>query len=413
MKIIQLKSENFKKIKAIEITPGDKSTIVISGKNGQGKSSILDSIFVALGGKPSDLTKPIREGEERATIEVELTDYFVTRTFKQGSSKLEVVGKLTGEVMKSPQALLDKIIGTLAFDPLEFQNMKATEQRATLLKLTNLDLDSFAKKRESLYTERHDEGVAMNQYPELTFPEIAEAERIIATGKIDITALSNEITEATKKEGATKENQRQVAEISQKIADINNEIKALELRRSALVEELQKAFIIESALKAQPKLDIEAAQKKINEAENINAVYVKAEMALKQHEDRKKIKVRWEELSKKIDELDAERNSKLQQAKMPIDGLSVTDDNVTYKNIPFSQLSSAEKLKISMSIAMAMKPELRVIRIADGSLLDDDNMNVIKEMAGDKDFQVWIEKVDSSGKVGIYIEEGEIKAINE
>lgn len=410
MKIIQLKSENFKKIKAIEITPGDKSTIVISGKNGQGKSSILDSIFVALGGKPSDLTKPIREGEERATIEVELTDYFVTRTFKQGSSKLEVVGKLTGEVMKSPQALLDKIIGTLAFDPLEFQNMKATEQRATLLKLTNLDLDSFAKKRESLYTERHDEGVAMNQYAELTFPEIAEAERIIAIGKVDVNTAITQIGEAQEKMRQYNVAVDKKRDQEKELQSVKDQILSLQIRAEALEKELSLALIVPCD-DAYAKVDELKTQ--LTNAEAQNATYSRAEMALSLHEDHKKIKVRWEELSKQIDELDAERNLKLQQAKMPIDGLSVTDDNVTYKNIPFSQLSSAEKLKISMSIAMAMKPELRVIRISDGSLLDDDNLNVIKAMAGDKDFQVWIEKVDSSGKVGIYIEEGEIKAVNE
>lgn len=49
---------------------------------------------------------------------------------------------------------------------------------------------------------------------------------------------------------------------------------------------------------------------------------------------------------------------------------------------------------------------------ADGSLLDEDNMKIITDMAEEKDYQVWIEKVDSSGKIGIVIEDGEIKAIN-
>jgi hypothetical protein len=32
-------------------------------------------------------------------------------------------------------------------------------------------------------------------------------------------------------------------------------------------------------------------------------------------------------------------------------------------------------------------------------------------MAEEKDFQVWIESVDTSGKVGIFMEEGEVKAV--
>jgi hypothetical protein len=66
-----------------------------------------------------------------------------------------------------------------------------------------------------------------------------------------------------------------------------------------------------------------------------------------------------------------------------------------------------------MVLAMAANPELRVIRIKDGSLLDADNLALIDEIAKNGDFQVWIECVDSTGKVGFYIEDGEIAAVNE
>jgi hypothetical protein len=97
---------------------------------------------------------------------------------------------------------------------------------------------------------------------------------------------------------------------------------------------------------------------------------------------------------------------------MPIDGLAIKEDGVTFNGIPFEQLSSSEQLKVSLAIAMANNPALKVIRILDGSLLDADNMAIIEQMADKEDYQVWIEVVDSSGKVGFYIEEGEVKASN-
>ncbi|MFA6325418.1 MAG: AAA family ATPase, partial [Candidatus Paceibacterota bacterium] len=64
MKIIQLKSSNIKRLKAIELDIDEKQNIVmITGKNGQGKTSILDSIWYALGGKKAVQDKPIRDGE--------------------------------------------------------------------------------------------------------------------------------------------------------------------------------------------------------------------------------------------------------------------------------------------------------------------------------------------------------------
>ena len=61
---------------------------------------------------------------------------------------------------------------------------------------------------------------------------------------------------------------------------------------------------------------------------------------------------------------------------------------------------------------MAANPKLKVIRIANGSLLDKKNLAIIRELAIEKDYQVWIEMVDDTGDVGIYVEDGEIAAVN-
>jgi len=97
---------------------------------------------------------------------------------------------------------------------------------------------------------------------------------------------------------------------------------------------------------------------------------------------------------------------------MPIKGLSVDKDGVTYKGFPFSQLSDSEQLKVSMAIAMAVNPKLKVIRVRDGSLLDEENMKIIREMANNNDFQIWIERVEQ-GEVGFIIEDGELKLSKE
>ena len=71
---------NVKRIKAIEITPKD-NMVFISGKNDQGKTSVMDSIWYALEGRASlrNTPVPIRKGEEKAEITVTLDDIIVTR----------------------------------------------------------------------------------------------------------------------------------------------------------------------------------------------------------------------------------------------------------------------------------------------------------------------------------------------
>ena len=48
----------------------------------------------------------------------------------------------------------------------------------------------------------------------------------------------------------------------------------------------------------------------------------------------------------------------------------------------------------------------------DGALLDSKNLAIIDRMAGEHDFQIWLESVDETGEIGIVIEAGEVKKNN-
>ena len=97
---------------------------------------------------------------------------------------------------------------------------------------------------------------------------------------------------------------------------------------------------------------------------------------------------------------------------MPVEGLGVDFDDdgahVMFNGVPFEQASTAEKLRVSTAIAMAANPELRVLRISDGSLLDDKSMAILTEFAGKHDFQLWIELVRPNETTGIILEDGAI-----
>ena len=119
----------------------------------------------------------------------------------------------------------------------------------------------------------------------------------------------------------------------------------------------------------------------------------------------------YQELTDGLAAIDRQKAEGLAAAKMPIDGLSFDNDGVTYQGIPFKQCSAAEQLRVSVAMAMALNPQVRVIRITDGSLLDSDNMRLIEEMAAANDYQCWVERVsDSAEGVGIYIEDGRVSA---
>src|SRR5262245_51448409 len=87
LRIIELRAENLKRLVAVTITPkGD--LVQITGRNGQGKTSVLDSIWWALGGAKNIQGQPIRKGQERAFVSVKLgaetVKLVVTREFTAG-----------------------------------------------------------------------------------------------------------------------------------------------------------------------------------------------------------------------------------------------------------------------------------------------------------------------------------------
>jgi DNA repair exonuclease SbcCD ATPase subunit len=407
MKIIELKSSNIKKIKAVELVLDDKKNIVmITGRNGQGKTSILDSIWYALGGKRAVQEKPIRHGEEEAEVEINVDGYIVKRSFTEKGSYLSVSGK-DGEKYSNPQEFLDYIVGNLSFDPLEFSRMESKKQIEVLTGIVGIDINEFDSKKKALTEERvmvGREGKVLAQHTE---SEVAEAEKLKDQPEISITELSDKISVAKEEHSAYIRAKDEIGDKLVLIKEAEDGIKELQAKVKAYKVTIENLTKVKDTA-----VNIDELKKQIDNADSKNVKIREAKQVL---DDSNKVaakKKEYTDLTDKILAVDKEKKDALAKAKMPIEGLSWEEDLVLYNGIPYSQISGAEQLRVSMAIAMASNPKLRVILVRDGSLLDKDNMSIVAEMAKDKDFQVWIESVDDTGKVGIYIEEGEIKKVN-
>ena len=128
-KIVQLTTQNVKRVTAVQITP-DGTLIVVGGKNRAGKSSVLDSIEYALNGTRSIPDRPIRDGAKSGLITIKLDGdrkMTVTRKLTASGGSLEI-RMADGSKASSPQAILDELCGKIAFDPLAFTRLKPLEQ---------------------------------------------------------------------------------------------------------------------------------------------------------------------------------------------------------------------------------------------------------------------------------------------
>ena len=157
MKILALDVQNIKKIKAVHIEPKG-STVILGGRNEQGKSSTLDAIMMALAGGRSIPTMPVREGAESGRVEIDLGDVIVTKTIRPDrkfslSVEMKMADGGTAKI-SSAQAWLDAKIGELSFDPLEFLKKSPKDQADTLRALVGIDTTAIDADRAEAYQDR-------------------------------------------------------------------------------------------------------------------------------------------------------------------------------------------------------------------------------------------------------------------
>lgn len=400
LRIISLQAENVKRLRAIEIRP-DGDVVVIAGRNAQGKSSVLDAIWMALAGADGakETKRPIRDGEEKASVRLDLGDLIVTRKWTKSGSTLEVAAK-DGARYPSPQTILDGLIGRLSFDPLAFANEDPKRQRQMLVEVLELpfDPDEVAAERQRIYdarTEVNRQGKSLvaqrDGLPEVP-AETPDEETSAA-------AIADELREA-------EETNRAVDELAARragaVAKVEEFEQALERAKVILAE------IDAEMTKAPAKTDTEPIRERLARVDSTNAAVRAKKERERLDSEIATLADQSKSLTADIERIDRERDEAIAGASMPLDGLSFDETGVLYQGVPFSQASSAERLRVGIAMAMALNPKIRVIRITDGSLLDSENLGLIEEMVAAHGFQCWIERIDETGTVGITIEDGQV-----
>lgn len=412
MKIIQLIAENVKGIKAVNITP-DAHFQPISGKNGQGKTSVLDSIWLALAGREAskEMKMPIRDGEKSAFATVVLGDLVVTRKWEGSKTSLEVMSK-DGAKYSSPQTMLDQLIGQLSFDPFAYANFDEKKQKETLQKLVGIDFTELDNRRKNLYDDRRETNRERDKYKGL-LDKLPLPKDGLPEEEIRASDVIEKIQEAQEQIRENNNKRQRLGELRNEASQVQKEIERLE---DLLIElKTRKQEIVEAGTTLKQEVenlvdpDITELQSQLEKVEETNRLIREAKDYHKTKKEYQLCEEESELFTKEIKDIDQLKEDTLQSAEFPIEGLSFDEAGVTYNGIPFKQCSAAERLRVSMAMAMALNPKLRVIRILDGSLLDSDNLALIREMAQEKDYQVWVEVVDESGKMGVVIEDGEVK----
>jgi hypothetical protein len=410
MKIATLYASNVMRLTLAEISLDGKS-LTVSGNNEQGKSSLVDSFLIALGGKKATPDKVITEGQTKTEIYLNLTEEFrIEKVITADKTELKV-RPLNDETASygSPQDICDKLFGTLTFDPLGFGKLKPAEQIDILKKFLpeGNQLDKIEQDILLKYSSRTDVNKDLKKN-ELTFKSMKEPNLNLPNTEISVANLSKQLTELTTGRSNKLTKKTKIESLVNDIVNIKDQIKILE-ESLIKIETVLKITQEEFAQMPVYDLQIKTLTDQIETAEETNKAiryrndYAKAENAAGD------AKIKSDQLTMAIEELRQEKLKIFASAKMPVEGLIFGEEGVLLNNIPYEQLSESRKLMTSMKIGMTLNPKLKVMFTKHGNDFDDDRIRELFEMVETDGYQLIVERINPvDGLPYVIIDDGRI-----
>lgn len=401
MHIKHVEIENFKRLRAVDVDTSG-SVITIGGNNAQGKSSFIDAIWNTLGGKQKAVEMPIRAGESKASSMITLeaedgTGLVATRIWKGDRSTVKLRVKGSKADLDKPQEILNDLIGPFSFDPVAFATMPEKKRRDTLVDLVGVDVTEIDSNIDDLRAER----LLVGRDRDRVKGALAEAESPAANlpeNYVSVTDLISERDETARVAAGIERFQGDVQ-------GIDSQIEALQQQRADLQSKIQKGM---QWLDGRRGLGV--IRSEIDNAESTNQAINAASEYRRLKADFTTYDDTYDALTGKINAAEDQKAALLAETKLPIEGLSFDDESVYYNDVPFSQVSAAERIRICFAMAVAYEPNLRVVCIKDASLLDGQSLALLHDLAEQHGVQLFLEMVGANDDYTVVLEDGEVKS---
>ncbi|NLE57647.1 MAG: AAA family ATPase [Planctomycetes bacterium] len=414
LRVTRLEARDFKRIEALDVSPGRKSLIILRGPNEAGKTSAIDSLIATIGGKGRSPEVPVRRGAEDAAVTVELSDalrprYQVTRSWTtEGRTWLTVktvnddgtTAKLT-----AGQTLLDSLVSDVSFDPLAFAKADRKEQVRLLYAAVGklADYEAAQLRRKGLYDKRTEVNgrgrraeaelaACPDPCPGQTLQPVSDAE--LAKQLADAQAHNNKrddlLRRATQRRNDAQLKRNDAAEIAAKIAELQADL--ARAQKEAVELDVLAGVLLADLEKLPPAVDTAAITAHVQQVRQANARAEQQAAHRAKRQAAEQARHGSAGLTAQIEAVDRDLDRMLETSGIgqAVPGLAVRNGEVQHNGLPLSQASGMRRLETSCLVGMAASPSLRVLCVDEGDQLDDASIARLIELAQARDYAVWM-----------------------
>lgn len=404
-----LEVENVKKVKAVSLTPSPKGLTIIGGKNGAGKTTVLDAIVWALAGDRYKPSEAAREGS--------MTPPHIWLTLSNGLT-VERKGKNAALTVTDPtgrragQQLLNEFISVLALDLPRFMQANAKEKADTLLQILGIgpQLKKLDDEISRAYTQRTAVGQIYDQkkgyadelpeYPGAPEEEVSLSELLARHGEI---LRQNAENKRLRDELENLKSRRDL--VLRQIVDTTATLNTLIEKRDALINAITNA---EKDAKTLHDESTDAIEENIREIETINA-QVRANLTKeKALEEAAAENEKYGQLTDYIQNKRAERLALLEGADLPLPELTVEDGELKYKGHSWDCMSGSEQLRVAAAIVRRLNPSCGFVLLDKLEQMDVDTLTEFGAWLEQEGLQAIATRVSTGAECTIIIEDGNV-----
>lgn len=400
IKIHRLETENVKRIKAIKVEPTPAGLTIVGGRNNQGKTSVLDSIAWALGGdrfRPSDAKR--EDSIIPPYLRVVLSNGLIVER-KGKNSELKVTDP---DGKKAGQQILNEFVEQLALDLPKFMQSSSKEKANILLQIIGVghELTQLESQERQLYNKRLAIGQIADQKKK--FSEEIPYHKDAPNEMISASELIRQQQDILARNG---ENQRK----RENLKKINDIVLSLSAQIIELQGQLKSAMLdLEVAQKSALDLQDESTAELEENIRNIEVINQKVRYNIdkdKAEEDAKGYEDQYKALTVEIDTVRKAKTDLLNNASLPLPGLSVVDGELTYNGRQWDCMSGADQLKVSVAIVRKLNPKCGFILLDKLEQMDLDTLKQFGEWLEQEGLQAIATRVSTGDECSIIIEDG-------